>query len=215
MSGATILERLFGLCAHDEEGPVAMHAFMTTIARLMAYVGGFVLTGLILITGLSVLGRELSALGHSAFLESHGFLSAIAGILKSFGPINGDFEIVEAGVAFAIMACIPWCQLQRGHAKVELFTAFLPDKANRFLALLWEALFAFVLIIIAWRLYVGMTDKMRFGETSFMLQFPIWWGYAACTFAAVTACIVALYSVWQYAQDLRLSDDDASSELPS
>ncbi len=192
-----------------------MHAFITTIARFMAYLGGAVLTGLILVTGLSVLGRGLNTLGHSDFFEGQTFFPSFTGFLQSFGPINGDFEIVEAGVAFAIMACIPWCQLQRGHAKVELFTSFMPHALNRSLTLLWEVLFAFILIIIAWRLYVGMTDKMRFGETTFMLQFPIWWGYAACTFAAFVACIVALYSVWQYILDLRSSADEPSLERHS
>lgn len=180
-----------------------MHFFMTALARYMAYLGGVVLTALIAITTLSVLGRLLNTIGHSGYLKDRQMIDGFASFLQSFGPINGDFELVEAGVAFAIMACLPWCQLQRGHAKVEVFTGLLPSAPNRYLAFLWEALFAFVLIVVAWRLYVGTTDKMRYGETTFMLQFPTWWGYAACAFAAAIACIVAVYSVWLHALALR------------
>ena len=34
---------------------------------------------------------------------------------------------------------------------------------------------------------------MRFGETTFLLQFPVWWSYAASFAAAVVAVVVALY----------------------
>lgn len=167
----------------------------------MALLGGAVLILLIAVTCLSIIGRSLNTIGHSDFVETS--LSAFSDVLKSFGPIVGDFEIVEAGVAFAIMAFIPLCQLTRGHAKVELLTAFLPLKFNRFLAFIWELIFAIVLIVIAWRLYVGTTDKLRYGETTFMLQFPVWWGYAACTFAAFIAAFVGIYSLYLHFNDLK------------
>ena len=162
---------------------------MHLLARGMALFGGAVLVCLIIITCNSVAVRILNTLGHSETIKES--LPAVSGFLTKFGPIVGDFELVEAGVAFAIMAFLPWCQLNRAHATVELFTGFLPSRYNQILALLWEALFAFVLVIITWRLYVGTTDKMRYGETTFLLQFPVWWGYAACAAAAavlVVAC---------------------------
>lgn len=158
---------------------------------------------LIAITCISICGRILNSLGHSEFASA--YLSFATPLLKSFGPVVGDFELVEAGVAFAIMSFIPLCQLNRAHAVVEVATGMLPIFAKRLLAFVWEVLFAFVFIIIAWRLYVGTTDKMRYGETTFMLQFPTWWGYAACTVAAVVTCVVAVYSVWLHFDALRTS----------
>jgi len=173
----------------------------------MALLGGVVLTCLIAVTCLSVIGRVLNTLGHSDFVKDK--LTFAHDVLTWFGPITGDFEIVEAGVAFAIMAFLPLCQLNRSHAIVEVFTGFMPGKANRFLDLLWETLFSFILIVIAWRLFIGTTDKMRYGETTFMLQFPVWWGYAACTVAAGIACLVAVHSVWLRIGDLRAADFSA------
>ena len=171
-----------------------MHMAFSRIAKWMAYLGGLALIAILLITCLSVVGRSLNTIGHSPWVKNN--FTFLSESLVLFGPINGDFEIVEAGVAFAIMAFLPWCQIVRGHAVVELFTSFLPLRANKYLALFWEVIFAAVLFLIAWRLFVGMSDKMRYGETTFLLQFPIWWGYAACGFAAAIACVTAVYSVW-------------------
>jgi TRAP-type C4-dicarboxylate transport system permease small subunit len=182
-----------------------MDRLVRKLANFMAYLGGGVLLALIGITCVSVIGRTLNTLGHSDFVSA--FTPFLAPLLTGFGPILGDFELVEAGVAFSIMAFLPLCQLNRGHATVELVTGLFPQGINRLLALLWETVFAFVLIVIAWRLYVGTTDKMRYGETTFMLQFPVWWGYAACAFAAVIACMVAVYSVYLHIRDVSGSDE--------
>jgi len=109
------------------------------------------------------------------------------------GPVNGDFELVEAGVAFAIFAFMPLCQITAGHASVDIFTNMLPRGFNRFMRMIIEIVFAAVLVLIAWRLYVGMMSKMSYNETTFLLQFPIWWAYAASFAGAVVAAIVSTY----------------------
>ncbi|MCP5037278.1 MAG: TRAP transporter small permease, partial [Rhodobacteraceae bacterium] len=169
-----------------------MHRLMEKLARGMAVLGGVALSFLIILTCLSVLGRALNT-----FL--HRQVEAIApGAAKWFldlgiGPITGDFELVEAGVAFAIFAFIPLCQITAGHASVDIFTNQLPRGANRFLIMITDIVFAVVLIVIAYKLYDGMLSKRRYGETTFLLQFPIWWAYAASLFAAVTAAIAGAY----------------------
>ncbi len=171
-----------------------MHTFIHKLSRGMALLGGAVLLLLVVLTCLSVIGRSINTFGHNDFVENNlGFLSAI---FIKFGPINGDYEIVETGVAFAILAFFPWCMINRGHATVDIFTSFLPATGNRFLAFFWELIFVVALVVISWRLYVGMTDKMRYGETTFLLQTPVWWGYAACFAASVVAAIVAVYSFY-------------------
>lgn len=158
----------------------------------MAILGGSVLTLLILIVCASVLGRVMNGV-------LHGPIEVISPAVSKFfldlgvGPINGDFELVEAGVAFAIFAFLPLCQLTGGHATVDVFAAAFPRKLNRFLAVLFELAFAAVLILIAVQLFDGMMSKRRYGETTFLLQFPIWWAYAASLFGAVVAALVGVY----------------------
>jgi TRAP-type C4-dicarboxylate transport system permease small subunit len=177
-----------------------MLGFIHKMAKALAVAGGIVLLLIVIVTCSSVMGRGLNTLGNSDFVEA--YLPFLESLLKFFGPINGDYELVEAGTAVAIFMFLPWCQLSRGHASVELFTSLLPAKPNRFLALLWEIVFSLVIILITWRIYEGMISKLRNGETSFLLQMPIWWPYAICTFTACIASIVSMMSVWLHAKDL-------------
>lgn len=173
-----------------------MHRIVDRLARLMALLGGLVLTGLVLLTVLSVTGRGLNTLGHSALLEelAPGFASWLLGL--GVGPVTGDFEIVEAGIAFAIFAFLPICQLHSAHATVDVFTSQLPARANRFLAAFWEVILAVVIIVIAWRLYVGFTEKLGNGQTTFLLQFPVWWAYGASFAAALVAALASVYTAY-------------------
>ncbi len=163
------------------------------LARLMALLGGLVLTALVALTCVSVLGRGLNTLGHSSFLESLSQSVAGALIATGVGPVSGDFELVEAGVSFTIFAFLPICQLRRGHATVDIFANSFPRWLNRFLTTFWEVLLSALILLITWRLFVGMEDKMRYGETTFLLQFPIWWAFALSFGAAAIASVVAIY----------------------
>ncbi len=163
------------------------------VARVTAIIGGMVLTALVILTCVSVLGRGLNTLGHSELLI--GAAPGLAEWLIATGvaPITGDFELVEAGIAFAIFAFLPICQLYGGHATVDVFTALLSTRKNRVIRSFWEVVLSAIILLITWRLYVGMMDKMAYGETTFLLQFPVWWSYAASLVAAVIASVVAIY----------------------
>ncbi|SFD09696.1 TRAP transporter small permease [Tropicimonas isoalkanivorans] len=166
---------------------------MERLGRLMAILGGLVLTALVLLTCISVLGRGLNTLAHSAFLTSMSEGASRALLATGVGPVAGDFELVEAGVAFAIFAFLPICQLHGGHATVDIFAAKYPRWLNRLLVTLWEVALSAVILLITWRLFVGMEDKLRYGETTFLLQFPVWWAYGASFVAALAASVVAIY----------------------
>jgi len=170
-----------------------MHRLMEFISRGMAYLGGIVLSILIILTCVSVTGRTLNGWLHDDFLQglAPGFADWL--LARGIGPINGDFEIVEAGIAFAIFAFLPLCQITAGHASVDIFTSFLPARVQRTMRAVTEVVFALVLVLIAWRLYEGLLSKHQNGETSWLLQFPIWWAYAASFFGSVMAAIVGVY----------------------
>ncbi len=171
----------------------------------MAILGGAVLVVLIGITCISVLGRSGNTLGHTPWIEQS--LAPLAELLQNLGPVRGDFELVEAGVAFAIFSFLPWCQMVQGHATVDLVTSHLPGAIQRFLTMAWELLLALALAVITWRLIVGTLDKADNGETTFLLQFPVWWAFAACSVAAVVATIVAFYVALVRVQELSTNTD--------
>jgi TRAP-type C4-dicarboxylate transport system permease small subunit len=169
-----------------------MHKLMMGLARFMAILGGMVLSLLIFMTCLSIIGRLLNGGLHSDVMQAiaPGFSNWM---ITWVGPINGDFELVEAGVAFAIFAFLPLCQISAGHASVDVVANAFPRGVNRFLRMITELLFAAVLVLIAWRLAAGTISKFGNGETSFLLEFPVWWALAASLFAAMVAAIVGVY----------------------
>ncbi|MCT4556484.1 MAG: TRAP transporter small permease [Pelagimonas sp.] len=170
-----------------------MHGFFDRLARLFARLGGYVLTVLIVLTCLSILGRSLSTILNSDIVQSlvPGWAAMI--LDWGIGPIKGDFELVEAGMAFAIFAFLPLCQLNGAHAAVDIFTSTLSSRANRLLRAIIEVIFAGVLVLIAVQLFEGMQSKRNSGQTTLYLEFPIWWAYAFSLVAAVAAAIVSIY----------------------
>ncbi|MDD9908620.1 MAG: TRAP transporter small permease [Ahrensia sp.] len=170
-----------------------MYSFVDRLARLFAQLGGLVLAALIILTCLSIAGRSLNGVLHADWIQT--VLPGVATALLDLGigPINGDFELVEAGMAFSIFAFLPLCQLNGAHAAVNVFTSALPMRANRLLRTVIEVVFAGVLILIAWQLFEGMQSKRSTAQTTFLLEFPVWWGYAVSLVAAVVAALVSVY----------------------
>ena len=169
-----------------------MHRLMLTLSRLMALAGGAMLSALVLLTCASILGRELNEILQSDLLRgtapARWLLHGIG-----IGAIDGDFELLEAGMAFAIFAFLPWTQITLGHAAVDVFADRLPARVNRVIAAATEAAFAAVLVLIAVQLWSGMESKMSSGQTTLRLQFPVWWAYAL---AVVPAILAAAVGVW-------------------
>ncbi len=147
------------------------------LARWTAILGGIALFAVILMTCLSVSGRALDMFG--------------------LGPIPGDIELVELGVGFAVFSTLPYAQFLRSHARVDLFKPLYAPWLNRLLDVLGELALFTVIALFAWRLWLGMLDKAAYGETSFILQIPIVWGYRAAMTVMVVAAITALFCTFR------------------
>ena len=158
------------------------------LARSTALLGGLVLLVVVLMTCLSITGRALVPLG--------------------LGPVRGDFEWIEMGVGFAIFSFLPWCHLQRGHASVDLFRPAFPSRMNLIIDVLVDVAMFLAAFVIAWRLWLGLLDKQRYGETTFIIQFPIWIAYAACLFGAVATVIVVAFCILRSGRALLANKQD-------
>lgn len=170
-----------------------MHRFFMWLARVTAIIGGFILIVLVAMTTLSIIGRTLNKMMHSDFAGTIlGSLSQRI-IDLGIGEINGNYELLEAGVAFAIFSFFPICQIYNNHATVDVFTSALPPKMLRILRAFWEVVLSVTIIFITWRLYEGLLRYLGNGETTLFLQMPVWWSYAASFTAATVACIIAVY----------------------
>lgn len=153
------------------------------LAFAMAMAGGAALLAVTLLTVASVAGRALTPLG--------------------LGPVPGDYELVELGAAFAVSAFMPLCQWRRGHVSVDIALQPLGRRVNAWVEAATDALMTLAAGALAWRMGLGLRDKLGDGfyvETSFILQFPLWWGYAA---ALAGACAFALVSLWTVVRAVR------------
>lgn len=138
-------------------------------SRILAWFGAFVLALLSLITVASIAGRALSFAG--------------------LGPVPGDFELVEAGTALAVFCFMPWCHLKGGHAVVDLLWKAYPPAMQRVLEVFSDALMLVVWLLLVWRMGLAMLEYRANGEVSFILQMPVWWGYAASYVPALIGCV--------------------------
>ncbi|AEI95435.1 TRAP transporter small permease [Roseobacter litoralis] len=170
-----------------------MHQAVKLLARSTAIIGGFVLVALIMLTTVSIVGRSLGDFLHTDFASRA--LGAFSRTLLDLGvgEVKGSYELLEAGVAFAIFSFFPICQLYSGHATVDVFTSNLPQAVTRYVMAFWEVILTACLILISVQLFGGLQRYYGNGETTLFLQFPLWWAYAASFAASVVTCIVAVY----------------------
>lgn len=145
------------------------------LAKALAVIGGLALVVVVVTTVISVIGRALIPLGLSA--------------------VPGDYEIVQAGVLFAIFCSLPITQYLRGHADVSLLTDVFPARAAAILELVMDLLMLAATAFIVWRFTVGMIDKYENREVTLILHVPLWWTYAAAMLGAIGMLIVSLYCV--------------------
>ena len=154
----------------------------------MAWIGGAVLSALVCLTCLSILGRLVNSALQTGTIPGSDWL-----LETGIGPILGDFELVEAGIAFAVFAFLPICQLTGSHAVVDVVTTHLPKRVQSILSAIWEVVFAAVLCLITAQLYGGFLSKMRSGQITFLLEMPVWWAYGLSLGGAVIAAGIAVY----------------------
>jgi TRAP-type C4-dicarboxylate transport system permease small subunit len=147
------------------------------VARLLAVAGGIMLVSLAVMSAVSIIGRAFAKLG--------------------LGPVPGDFELIEAGCAVAVFAFLPWCQFRGGNVTVDLLESYLPAGLWAWLSVAGNIAMSIVAIILTWQLWLGFFDKLAYGETSMILQMPIWWGYAAGAVSALVFVLTCVYTVWR------------------
>ncbi|WP_341863637.1 TRAP transporter small permease [Gymnodinialimonas sp. 57CJ19] len=170
-----------------------MHRALMSLSRLMAILGGMMLSAVILLTVFSVVMRVLDRLFH--WMKDADVLAGLGQwmIDAGVGPILGTFELIEAGIGFVIFAFLPICQITGGHATVDIFTSQMSERTNRILRGVTEVIFAAVLVLIAAQLFGGMMGKLNSGQTTLELNFPVWCSYAIGLLGAVLAAVVSVY----------------------
>ena len=150
----------------DEKGIVRATEIVVTAS---AYVAGFVLVLLMILTTADVAGRY--------FFNS---------------PITGVFDLTHFAVLIMTFLGLAYCGFRRGHVSIELLFDRFSRPVRRVLNRAINLVGAILFTVIAWRSLVQSVDVREFGEASQLVEipfFPLYWllAFGALLFAAVMA----------------------------
>ena len=117
---------------------------------------------------------------------------SVLGRWLGFGSINGDFELVQMGVALSVFCFLPLSQARRGNIMVDTFTTWLPARVQRAIDAFWDFVYAGFMALIAWCLMNGARDAVASGLNSTMLGVPLWPVFAATVVLVVLLVATAI-----------------------
>lgn len=157
---------------------------ISTLCTALTLFSGVLLIAAILLTCISILGRSLIPIGLSS--------------------VPGDYELVEMLCGLAVFAFLPYCQLHKGHISVDLLISALGHKAMAWTQLFGDIVITGLVCLLAWRHGAGTFDKYDYGETSFILQLPIWWPFAIAQLLLYLSVATCLFTVWRDIRDLSI-----------
>ena len=142
---------------------------LAALANLCAVLAGVLMTGITLLTCVSLIGRNTTG-----------------------WTINGDFELTGVATGAAIALFMPLCQLKRGHIIVDFFTAKASDKTNNVLDRVGALCVSSVFALMAWRTVLGGINAYNSFSGTMMLGFPEWIVYAAMVPPFILCSLIAL-----------------------
>lgn len=181
------------------EAEAYIGVWLGRFTSLLALIGGMVLTAVMLVAVVSIIGR-------------YARRSGLPG-LERLGPVPGDFEIVSMGAGIAIFCFLAWAQFNRGHITVDIFISRLSPQIKAALSVAGNLLMTVMAVILAQQVGIGLEEKRRFGETTAILQLPIWWSYAGGLAGLWSFAVVSGYTTWRSVNEM-LDAGEPSGDLP-
>lgn len=149
-------------------GPIGL---ARTAINAWALLGGLVLLLVVIVNVLSIVGAIV------------------------WQPFPGDFEITEVGVAVAVFAFLPYCQLTYSNVTADIFTSWLPERAVAVLSIIASLVaLAFSLFLLS-RMYYGMLDQIAFNYTTAILQIPHWIAFVPILISLALLAVAAAITV--------------------
>lgn len=142
---------------------------LRNLAAWFAILAGLVAGAVALLTVASILGRSLAS-----------------------RPIAGDVELTQFGIALAISLCLPWCQLHGANILVDFFTQNASPRTRQRLDAFGAALVAVFCGLLSWRAAAGAFSVAEAGETTMILDLPMWITYAVLSPGLALAALIAL-----------------------
>ena len=150
----------------------AIAAAIRRIIELWALAGGLLLLAIVLLNTISLIGN-----------------------IVANQPVRGDFEIVEMGVAVAVFAFLPYCQLTGANVTADIFTAWAGPRTISFLSVIASIIAVGFAVLLLWRMWYGLIDYRTYGEMTTVYAIPIWIAFVPILislFLLILACLLTL-----------------------
>lgn len=144
-------------------------------AKWFAMVGGMIFIGLVVMSIISIIGRKLFS-----------------------APVPGDVEVLQMAAAFASATFFAHCHLMYGDVKVDFFTARMPSTWRYLLDAIGSCLVGVVGALLAWRSGVGAVSLLDAGESSAVLELPVWAAQALMVPSFVLLALAGFYMGFQF-----------------
>ena len=117
--------------------------------RLLAYAGGLVLAGLVLLVVYEICMRYF------------------------FGrPFRGGYEITELAMSVIVACGLPYTAIMRGHVSVDLLSGIFDRPAFRWLNFIVHMMGAALLAVLSWESIEYALRSHAHGDVSNMMQIP-------------------------------------------
>ena len=140
------------------------------LARLSALLAGALVCFMVLLTSMSIIGRE--TIGRT---------------------ITGDFELVALATGAAVGLFMPLCQLHRGNIVVDVFTSRAPRAFNDALDRIGALLLGLACALLAWRAALGGLSSWNSNSSTMLLGVPEWWAYAPMVPGFALTAVIGLH----------------------
>ncbi|MGD2138965.1 MAG: TRAP transporter small permease [Burkholderiales bacterium] len=165
----------------QNQEPIASTRFSRSLGVLCAVsalFGGLVLVGLALMVCASIALRA-----------------------SGFNPVQGDFELLQVGLAVAVGGFLPWCHLRGSNIYIDFVTARASRRTQSRLDAFAGILVAIMMGLVAWRAGVGALAAKASGEVTMIRGFPLWISYMLMTPGLALTSLVALDIAWRRWKD--------------
>ena len=140
--------------------------------RLVALLGGLVLTGIMVLVSAAVFYRY---------------------VLNQ--PILGDQELVEIGMSLVVMMAIPFATLRGAHIRVDILDQRIGERGRFYGDLLARGLSVYVLFLLVQKSWAKTLDAHEYEDVTNMIEIPVWIPYGAITIAMGLFIVVLVFQL--------------------
>lgn len=141
-------------------------------------------------------------IGLSATIAAIGLLLEVAVILvdvlgRAFGrPLYGSQDLITMTMVVVVFGAMALRDRDGGHIAVDLFEHYFSPGFNRAIDIVAAALGAVIFLALAWAVWESAKLSVMLNLSTNLLYLPkVWFQWALCSFAVLTAFGMALRAV--------------------